>query len=102
MMVWRPATYVRNIKDCPEKSYGSSAGVASYRSNAASHTSSPRRSIPRAPLQYQGAIARRGIRQPSDEAKQWRGYLNHDARMHSAMRPVSTAGTEIIEYKQNN
>ncbi|GBP60576.1 hypothetical protein EVAR_50940_1 [Eumeta japonica] len=36
--------------------------------------------------------ARRGVRRPSDQAKRWRGYLKHDARKRSAMRPVSAAG----------
>ncbi|GBP32827.1 hypothetical protein EVAR_19679_1 [Eumeta japonica] len=74
-------------KDSSEKNYGTPAENASYRSNAVSHTSSPH-SILRASFRCQSATAYRGVRRPSAEAKCWRGYLRHDARMRSAARPV--------------
>ncbi|GBP80905.1 hypothetical protein EVAR_48986_1 [Eumeta japonica] len=95
--MYRPTTCVRNIKTV-EKNYDTSAEVASHRSNAASHTSSPRYNILRAALRLQSATARRGVRRPSDEAKRWRGYLRKDARTRFAMRPVSAAGKKIKEY----
>ncbi|GBP69326.1 hypothetical protein EVAR_49613_1 [Eumeta japonica] len=72
--------------------YGTSAEVASYRLNAASHTSSPHQSTLRVPLRC--ATARRGVRQPSDEAKRRRVYLKHDVRVRSVMCPMSAAGAE--------
>ncbi|GBP11282.1 hypothetical protein EVAR_92823_1 [Eumeta japonica] len=61
-----------------------------------------RHNILRTPLRCQSVTARRGVHRPSDEPKRWRGYLKHNARMRSAMRPVSAAGVETNEYNRNN
>ncbi|GBP48683.1 hypothetical protein EVAR_103048_1 [Eumeta japonica] len=61
--------YVRNIEDSSDKNYGMSAEVASYRSNAAPHTSPPRHSMPRPPLRCQDTTTRRDVRRPCNEAK---------------------------------
>ncbi|GBP44963.1 hypothetical protein EVAR_84454_1 [Eumeta japonica] len=55
-------------KDSSEKNYCTSAEVATYRSNAALHTSSPRHNILHVLLRYRSATARRSVRRPSDEA----------------------------------
>ncbi|GBP15305.1 hypothetical protein EVAR_92296_1 [Eumeta japonica] len=89
-------------KDSSEKDYGTSAAVATYRANTASLKSSPPHSILRALLRCHNATARRGFCRPSYEAKRWRGYLKHNARMRTAIRPLSAASTETNEYNRNN
>ncbi|GBP31146.1 hypothetical protein EVAR_21584_1 [Eumeta japonica] len=59
-------------------------------------------SIPSAPLQCQETAIRRGIRQPFNEVKRRRGYLNYDACMRFAMRPALTTDAEIIKNNRNN
>ncbi|GBP74837.1 hypothetical protein EVAR_55107_1 [Eumeta japonica] len=93
-----PSIAIGKRSNSSEKNYGTSVEVTSYRSNAVSHMSLPHHSILRAPLRCQGATACRGIRRPSDEAKRWWRYLNHDACMRSALHLMSAAGAETIEY----
>ncbi|GBP72209.1 hypothetical protein EVAR_51116_1 [Eumeta japonica] len=98
------ATYdVRaKYKDSSENNYGTRVEVATYKSNTASHTSSPHHSNLCVPFRCQSATADCGIHRPSTEAKCSQEYLRRDARMHFAARPVSTAGAETKQYNRNN
>ncbi|GBP82238.1 hypothetical protein EVAR_54983_1 [Eumeta japonica] len=87
------ATYnvCANIEDSSEKDYGLFVEIATYAIVRRTATSSPRHSVLRAPLptRTQNAATRCGVRQPCNEAKQWRGFLNYDMRMRLAMRPAA-------------